>query len=239
MFTKNKDLIYLPANLFIWFLLAFQGGLLNAGGYLAVHRFVSHVTGFATLFGVDAVTKDWGSAFGMLFGPLFYLLGTIISAWFIERERIRAREPKYKIVFFLIIFNLIFLSIFGNLGYLGNFGEEFHYGRDYVVLFILALTCGLQNAVISSASGAVIRTTHLTGPTTDFGIGLVRLWTERKNKNKDLIFANWCRAGIICSFIIGSLVGAYLYSQFTFLGFLFPAFTSFYVMIRLGIHKSV
>ena len=37
-----------------WFLLAFLGGHVNAGGYLACHRFVSHVTGFATLAGVVA-----------------------------------------------------------------------------------------------------------------------------------------------------------------------------------------
>lgn len=33
-----------------------------------------------------------------------------------------------------------------------------------------ALACGLQNALTSKYSGNVIRTTHLTGATTDLGI---------------------------------------------------------------------
>jgi uncharacterized membrane protein YoaK (UPF0700 family) len=239
MFTHNKDLLYQPRNIFLWFLLAFQGGLLNIGGYLGVHRFVSHVTGFATLFGVQAVTFDWGHAFGILLGPGFYLLGTMISAWHIERRRLLNKQPKYALIFLLIILNLILLSLFGRFGYLGNFGEEFSYGRDYIVLFTLSLTCGLQNAVISSASGAVIRTTHLTGPTTDLGIGLVRLWTERFKPNRELIFANYLRIGIITSFILGSLFGAFTFSSLQFLGFLVPAFISIFVMFRLDIHKTL
>lgn len=239
MLIPSKDQLYYPENIFVWFVLAFQGGLLNVGGYLAVHRFVSHVTGFATLFGVDAVTKDWSAAFGMLIGPLFYLIGTMISAWFIERRRLKNKLPKYGIVFLLIIFNLILLTVLGKLGFLGVFGEEFNYGRDYLLLFILAMTCGLQNAVISSASGAVIRTTHLTGPTTDLGIGLVTLWTSRKKVNSELIFANWSRAGIIASFIFGSLVGAFIYNSLNFLGFLLPACISLFVMFRLKIHKHM
>lgn len=239
MFSQNKDLLYQPKNIFIWFLLAFQGGLLNVGGFLGVHRFVSHVTGFATLFGVEFVTHNWFDAVGMLLGPIFYLNGTMISAWFIERRRIKHQAPKYGVVFLMIVINLLIVTIAGHLGFLGNFGEEFTYGRDYIFLFILALTCGLQNAVISSVSGAVIRTTHLTGPTTDLGIGLVHLWTTRHHPEKYSFFATYCRIGIIISFIMGSLFGAYTFNHLHFLGFLIPALISLFVMYRLKLHTNL
>lgn len=239
MFIYKHDQLYAPKNIFIWFILAMQGGILNVGGYMAVHRFVSHVTGFATLFGAQMSKGEWWDAFGMLLGPLFYIMGTIFSAWFIERPRHRSKEPRYPIVFSVIIFNLLILAFAGYLGFLGNFGEEFHNLNDYLLLFVLALTCGIQNAVISSASGAVIRTTHLTGPTTDLGIGLVKWWTVRKNAPKDLVFANLCRMGIIASFITGSLIGAFTFSRLQFLGFLMPAFLTFFVMIRLNLHKDL
>ena len=239
MFTDNRDKIFEPQNLFIWFMLAFQGGMINAGGYMAVHRFVSHVTGFATLFGIEFFQKDITLAFGMLMGPLFFLIGAMISAWFIERRRLRSYYPQYGIVFSFIILNLILVSFGGHFGFFGQFGEEFNYGRDYALLFILSLTCGLQNAVISSVSGAIIRTTHLTGPTTDLGIGLVHLWTERHTHNKKLIFATWCRLGIITSFIIGSLFGAFIFIKWHFLGFISPVFISLFVMYRLKMHKAL
>src|SRR5439155_25648744 len=43
-----------------------------------------------------------------------------------------------------------------------------------VIAFLCAFTLGLQNATITEISGAVIRTTHLTGVITDFGLEGVR-----------------------------------------------------------------
>lgn len=234
MFTgKEDDLLFDPRNLFIWFLLAFQGGSLNTAGYLAVHRFVSHVTGFATLAGIAGANYDWSTMFGMILVPMCFLLGVMISAWNVERQRIRNRIPRYSFVFSIIFFNILFVALAGSFGFLGNFGEPLTSQRDYLLLFILSFTCGLQNAVISSASGAVIRTTHLTGPTTDFGIGLIRIWSTRKNLHKREVFATWCRLGIYLSFIAGSMLSAMLFINFKFLGFFLPLGITFYTALRL------
>lgn len=54
-----------------WSLLSFNGGCINAGGFLATGRFVSHVTGFATLFGVDMANSQIDAALGILSVPIF------------------------------------------------------------------------------------------------------------------------------------------------------------------------
>lgn len=239
MFTKDHDAIYSPSNLFIWFILAFQGGVLNIGGFLASHRFVSHITGYATMFGDKAAQDDWRNALGILLVPFFFLVGVMTSAWFIERRRLRGFRPKYSLVFSIMIFNLLCISIAGAFGYLGEFGEAFSYRRDYVLLFLLALTCGLQNAVITSASGHVIRTTHLTGPTTDLGINMVRIWTSRHAIEKKEFFAFFCRMGIISCFILGSIAGAFVFKQIHFYGFFFPVLLSLFVAYRLRNRASV
>lgn len=239
MFKGHEDLLYRPQNLFIWFLLAFQGGALNTAGYLAVHRFVSHVTGFATLAGVAGANFDWVAMLGMIMVPLFFLCGVIISAWNVERRRIADEFPRYSLVFSFIFFNILLILVAGILGYFGEFGEPLSAGRDYILLFLLAFTCGLQNAVISSASGAVIRTTHLTGTTTDFGIGLVRIWSTRNNLHKPELFANWCRFGIYFSFIAGSLVAGLLFIHFKFYGFFLPLGITLFTALRLrAIHAK-
>jgi uncharacterized membrane protein YoaK (UPF0700 family) len=239
MFKGNEDLLYEPQNLFIWFLLAFQGGCLNTGGYLAVHRFVSHMTGFATLAGVAGAKADWSGMLVMIFIPSCFLGGVIISAWNVERQRIKNQIPRYSFVFSLIIFNNLLVAFAGTRGYFGEFGETAMLGRSTILLMILAFTCGLQNAVISSASGMKVRTTHLTGPTTDFGIGLVRIWTNRNSPNHLETFANWCRFGTYFSFIFGSLVSALLYNHFKFYGFYLPVIISLFTAIRLqDFHKK-
>ena len=236
---KDQDSLYERRNMFIWFLLAFQGGALNTGGYLSVHRFVSHVTGFATLAGVAGAKWDFFNMFGMLMVPISFLMGVIISAWHVERRRINNKTPHYSLIFSIIVLNILLVFVLGVTGKLGEFGEALSSERDYFLLFILAFTCGLQNAVITSASGALIRTSHLTGPTTDFGIGLVRLWTTRKELHKRELFATWTRFGIYWAFVIGSFVSALLYINFKFYGFLLPLIISIFCAIRLrAIHKS-
>jgi uncharacterized membrane protein YoaK (UPF0700 family) len=236
---KDQDSLYERRNMFIWFLLAFQGGALNTGGYLAVHRFVSHVTGFATLAGVAGAKMDFPTMFGMLMVPVSFLFGVIISAWHVERRRIKNKTPHYSLIFSIIVLNILLVFALGALGFLGEFGETLTSERDYLLMFVLAFTCGLQNAVITSASGALVRTTHLTGPTTDFGIGLVRLWSMRKELHKRELFATWTRFGIYWAFVIGSFVSALLYINFKFYGFLLPLAISIFCAIRLrAIHKS-
>lgn len=236
MFHENKDAIYYPENLFIWFLLALQGGFVNVGGFMAVHRFVSHMTGFGTWIGVELVQKNYLDTLGMMAVPTSFLFGAMVSAWFIERKRMKKKSPMYSTVLSLMISIFLMITIFGYFQFFGIFGEPFNYGRDYVLLFMLTFVCGLQNAVISSASGAVVRTTHLTGVTTDLGIGLVRLWTDRhhftKKDNKEL-FATFFRLGIIFSFVLGSVIGAFAFSYFAFLGFSVPFFISIFVLLKL------
>ncbi len=236
---KDQDSLYEPRNMFIWFLLAFQGGALNTGGYLSVHRFVSHVTGFATLAGVAGAEMDFSTMIGMLLVPISFLFGVMISAWHAERRRTLNKYPHYSFIFSIIVLNILLILVLGTQGFLGEFGESLSPQRDYFLLFMLAFTCGLQNAVITSFSGAQVRTSHLTGLTTDFGIGLVRLWSSRKELHKKELFVTWTRFGIYWAFVIGSFVSALLYINFKFYGFLLPLVISIFCAIRLrAIHKG-
>lgn len=67
---------YSKSNITIWMLMAFQAGVLNIGGFMACHRFVSHVTGFATFFGYELNQADSSHALGMLIVPLFFFIGS-------------------------------------------------------------------------------------------------------------------------------------------------------------------
>ena len=89
---------------------------------------------------------------------------------------------------------------------------------------------GLQNALVTKISGAVVRTTHLTGITTDFGIEIVRLcyWYQERAKGLGLVgklellhrcmrdpeaHRAWLHFSIFFSFFFGATVGPLLYLQ--------------------------
>jgi uncharacterized membrane protein YoaK (UPF0700 family) len=209
-------------------LMAMQAGLLNVGGFMACRSFVSHVTGFATLFGMNTVEKEWGHAFGMLIVPLFFLFGSMISGVFVDLRLKLHQRPRYTTTFGIISALLIAILVGGLGGQFGEFGQPVELSRNYLLLILLCLVCGIQNGTVAIVSKSVVRTTHLTGITTDLGIGLVRvihsdkLAGEIPNEGK----ANWMRIGIIFFFGLGSVIGAYLFSHVGYAGFALPALTS-------------
>jgi len=215
-------------NVLIWLLMAFQAGAINAGGFLACHRFVTHTTGFATFFGAEFSQGHFHAALGMLSAPLFFLFGAMASGYFVDRRLVIGQPPVYDGMFGLIGVILILIAIAGQNGSFGVFGAPLLLSHDFILLALLCLCSGMQNATVTSASGAVIRTTHLTGITTDLGIGLVRVFTGgRSESSKSLESrANWMRFGLVICFIFGSTVGSYLYFQLEYRAFLLPAFIS-------------
>jgi uncharacterized membrane protein YoaK (UPF0700 family) len=219
-------------NIAIWLSMAFQGGTINAGGFLACHRFVTHTTGFATNFGAEMALGNAQAAFGLLTVPAFFLIGAMTSGFFVERNIALGKSPRYEWMFGFIVITMLYVAISGSFGGFGSFGEPLNLTHDYVLLVLLCLCSGIQNATITSASGAVVRTTHLTGITTDLGIGLIRVFTTGRTQavRTNEARVNWMRIGIIFSFALGSTVSAFIYYRYQYWGFLTPAAISLMLM---------
>jgi uncharacterized membrane protein YoaK (UPF0700 family) len=231
MFLLNRIDQFSRAMTFKWFLMAFVAGNVNAGGYLACHRFVTHVTGFATLFGIDVARGAYADAFGILSVPLFFLLGAAVGGFFTDAAIARGGRARYGIVMGSVSGLLVLAAIFGYFQLFGMFGTVFRLEQDYILLVILCAASGLMNAAITTASSSTMRATHLTGISTDLGIGIVRAlfghsdpqMQKREHKR------NWMRAGIIASYGAGGVVAAMLFLRVQYLGFLLPAAVAAYV----------
>jgi uncharacterized membrane protein YoaK (UPF0700 family) len=217
-------------TIFEWFLLSFLAGSVNAGGLLACGRFVSHVTGFATIAGVDSAHGFIGQSIATLTIPAFFLAGVIVSAYLTEMSGPQNRGTRFAIVMGLAAGCLGLAAFGGIFNLFGTFGAPAVLSSDYILLALLCGACGLQNAAITSVSGATIRTTHLTGLTTDLGIGIVRAEIcklsngERQIERK----ANLLRVGTLFSFFLGSTTGAILYLKVGYYGFIFPMIIAVY-----------
>lgn len=215
---------YTRTSVYVWMTLAFQGGILNMGGFLACHTFVSHVTGYATLFGQEFNRAEFKFALGMLVVPMFFLAGAMLSGVLVDLQIKLQRKPRYYIVFGVLFLLLLFVVVAGFNGFFGKFGEPLDRSRDYTLLAMLCLVCGIQNGTISLVSKSVVRTTHLTGITTDLGIGLVRVLNSDllHGKIDDEWKANFMRIGIISFFTLGGVAGYVVFNNWGFRGFLFP-----------------
>ena len=220
-------------NQLIWMALAFQAGAVNSGAFMACHRFVTHTTGFATQFGAEFASGNLWSAWGMLTVPFFFMAGSMFSAVFVDRRISHNLKPNYELLIFVVGLLLIAVACAGASGSLGKFGGTDDAFSDYLFLAILSLAMGIQNASITSASGAVIRTTHLTGITTDLGIGLVRILSpgSLRQQRPEEIHKALIRSSLIFAFVLGSTLAAFIFLKTQFWGFLLPAGTSLLLLI--------
>ena len=225
MFRHSLDRNVPFFTAFNWFLLSLLAGSVNAGGLMACQRFVTHVTGFATLAGIEIAQLEWKQAFAVISVPCYFLMGVMISAYLVDRRVHLKRPPLYATVMFVVAICLIVSAIGGHLDYFGPFGDVANLKKDYLLLALLSMASGLQNAAITTASGSTVRTTHLTGLSTDFGIGVVRAFYADVDlvQREKMKRANWLRFGSFISFVLGSSIGAVLFYKFNYLGFLFPA----------------
>ncbi len=223
--------------------MAFQAGMINIGGFMACHRFVSHVTGFAAFLGMDVSEFRYSEAAGMMIVPVFFLLGSMISGVFVDLRLKQNKNPRYYLPFGLMTVLMSTVLIGGKAGYFGVFGEPFAQTRDFILLALLCLICGIQNGTITSVSKSVVRTTHLTGITTDLGIGIIR-YLFRKNIPAEYSQegqANLTRMGLIFFFFLGSVFGGFVFRDHGYSGFLTPTLTTgilFFVMIYYQVFKT-
>ena len=84
--------------------------------------------------------------------------------------------------------------------------------------YLASAACGLQNALVTTYSGALIRTTHVTGLFTDIGIMLgLKLRGQQLDRRRVGLYCL-----IIAGFIGGGSFGAVLYASMAFKALLVP-----------------
>jgi uncharacterized membrane protein YoaK (UPF0700 family) len=218
----NKDRVLAGKDTWPWYLLAFQAGAINSAGYLACHRFVSHVTGFGTRIGTELGTNNTVLALEMSFKFFFFLFGALLVGFIFYKMK-QTKEEKFLYSISILILFLITVTLFGEIGLFGTFGEPLLLQRDIALLCALCFICGIQNGATSIISSGLMRTTHLTGLTTDLGTGLAKAITEKDKSELRLVKV---RAYLILNFTLGALLSALYSAKLEFKTFLIPTITS-------------
>lgn len=226
-----RDHLAALLNVRKWLLLVFASGCVNSGGWLAAARFTTHVTGFATLAGIQMTNRQWLDALSISSIPIYFMAGAMISGMLIDRRIQKDLPPLYGLPLMLSAALLGLVALGGELEWFDSFGKPESPSTDYLLLLLLALASGLQNGAVTTATGAVMRATHMTGLTTDLGLGLVRYYYLSAPERRMEVRATLIRILTLGAFVAGSIAGAYLFLTWHYNGFLVPALLSFGVAL--------
>ncbi len=186
-------------------LLALVAGCINAIGLLGFeHQSVSHLSGTATQLGAHLVGHSAGSSWHLA-GILFaFFLGAALSGYLLHGSTLKLGRH-YDTA--LLAESVLIFAAYITLS-----------RGDYVGHYAASAACGIQNALATTYSGAIIRTTHLTGIFTDLGIMLgAVLRRDAFDRRKAVLYLL-----IISGFIGGGSLGAWLFSKLRFDALLFP-----------------
>lgn len=186
--------------------LAFVAGAANAGGFLAVGQYTSHMTGVLSSVADNLVLGQLAMAAVGVAALLAFLTGAMTTAWLVNWGMRRNLRSAYGLPLFLEAAALLVFGLFGAAISLMT--------QLFVPLTVLLLCfiMGLQNAVITKISRSVIRTTHITGLITDFGIELGKLLYLNRRSDHQPVQANRNKLRIhgqlMMCFFVGGLSGA-------------------------------
>lgn len=190
-------------NLKLASLLSFVAGIVNVSGLFAVQRLTTNVTGHFAYFADELSRKNSHTAWPYLFYILSFFLGAFCSNLMVE----------YMSKHYVRFMNTIPVAIeIGILTGVALLHPSTIVADADTVACLLLFAMGLQNALVTSLSNAVVRTTHLTGLFTDLGIELSQLFFFRKPaQHKKLMSSIKLRITIICFFFLGGISGGFGY----------------------------
>jgi len=203
------------------FILALVAGIVNSIGLLGFkHQSISHLSGTATLLGTGLVNATFSDVLHLSIIIFSFLVGAAISGYFLRSGALKLGRNYGGLLYLEVVF-LIGATYFLTQG--SSYG-----------IYLASVACGLQNALASTYSGAIIRTTHLTGIFTDLGIMLGAKFSGKPfDQRKALLLLL-----IVTGFIAGGTLGAYLYALFNFQALLIPAGICLLLALSYSIYSS-
>ncbi len=197
------------ANRILGVTLAFVAGAINAGGFLAVQQYTSHMTGIVSAMADNFVLGNMALVLVGLGALLSFMMGAACSAVLVHYARRKDMHSEFALPLLLEAALLLIFGLLGArlMGVAGLFVP--------VTVMLLCFMMGLQNAVISKLSNAEIRTTHVTGLVTDIGIEIGKLlyWNRHPTSVALTVLANRQRLRILLllvgAFFVGGVAGAF------------------------------
>jgi uncharacterized membrane protein YoaK (UPF0700 family) len=186
--------------------LAFIAGMVNAAGYMGFrHQSITNLTGSTTLLGTALGTSDGGETLHWALSLLAFVVGAMLSGIIVQKSTLKLGRP-YGVA--LLCESLLLFAAVPLLDREQSAG-----------LWLASMACGLQNGMVSTYSGMVFRTTHVSGMFTDLGIYLGH---RLRGLEVDTLRVRVCVL-VIGTFMLGGVAGAILFGYLKEHTLLIPA----------------
>lgn len=186
--------------------LACIAGMINAVGFMSFdHQAITHMTGPTTMLGIAIAGGDTANALRILLLILSFVAGAIASGFIIRQSTLKLGRRYGGVL--LLESLLLFVA------------AALMQTHQHSGCYLAAAAAGLQNAMASTYSGTILRTTHLTGMFNDLGASLGH-WLRGIEVDRRRIKLSFV---VIASFFTGALLGALAFGALEYHTLYIPA----------------
>jgi uncharacterized membrane protein YoaK (UPF0700 family) len=194
--------------------------MVNVVGLLGFeHQAVTHLTGTTSMLGAALAKLDFRAALHLFAIIASFIVGTFASGLLVQDSTLQLGR-RYGVA--LIIESLLLFAAVPLL--------ERHVA---IGIYLATCACGLQNAMVSTYSGSVVRTTHLSGMFTDLGIYLGHAMRGIAVDHRRLRLC----VTIISAFLCGGTAGAFAFRRLDYATLYLPAGITGVTSIAYGIYR--
>lgn len=181
-------------------------GIVNVVGFLGFqHQAITHLTGNTSLLAASLASGDWHAARHLFAAMAAFVAGAALGGLIVQDSTLRLGR-RYGVA---LAIEAVLLALAVPL---------FQRGLAAGAV-CAALACGLQNAMATTYSGAIVRTTHVSGMFTDLGIMLGHALRGMPLARRRL---GLCVL-VISFFFAGGILGALLFARFDYAALYLPA----------------
>lgn len=218
----TPETIFTARHVPSWLLLAAAAGFADGFAFLTSQQAVSYMTGIATRVGVEYRDAGIAAEYGLVF--VSFLAGAAAAFVAISWRARAGGRDRWAVPLFVVAGITAGVAVAGELRAFGPFGSGLATDPPPVTfLSLLAFAAGLQNGSVSATTGMAVRTTHLTGPTTDMGLLLGAAVMTTGVERRAALRGAALRAGITAAFVIGAGLSVPLAGRLGYLALLVPA----------------
>ncbi|RYE18331.1 MAG: DUF1275 domain-containing protein [Sphingobacteriales bacterium] len=177
--------------------------------------FTSNITGHAASLAKNMVEQNFEEILSFFIWLILFFAGAFMSNYIIRSVIHKNYYRAHAIPIIIEIVILLVVAIYGH-----NFYAETQTEREIVIgLTIFAM--GVQNGLVSTVSGGLIKSTHLTGLFTDLGAEVAEYIHPKTGKDKLIRNKIFVRLTVLAFYLVGGLVGGFFFDRYEFAVFYF------------------
>jgi len=210
MLRKYSNSRSVGDNIKLGTLTAFSAGMVNVVSLIIFFAFTSNVTGHYAILAAEIAKGNYYQIAVVATWIFLFFFGSFMSNLIIIHFQHKNAYVVHAIPVFLEIVCLMIVGVYGQFFY-----QETLYETE-VLLCLMLFAMGLQNGLTASISNFAVKTTHLTGTTTDLGI-LFSMFTKKEYRmKKEIRDKAKLLLSIAVAYLIGAIAAGFLYYRIEF-----------------------